>query len=244
MATETSTTKPVTTGQTTQSDPELRRVREIILGDDPVQALSRGAEVERLRKVLFGDQTEEYNRRLADLRRDIDRLQRDMRQVQDSVSEFEKKQVNRVEQIEREMSRMYNEVRRELNQLNSREAALQQLISRSQQQELFGKVLSERADDLHNQHTKHERELLNLRTALSEQREQFERNVASLKRELREAEDELRSELRRVTDRINDQKTDRKALAAMLMEVATRLETGSTVTNLLGTLASSEKPHA
>ncbi len=241
MATETLTTKPANVEKSSSSDPELRRVREIILGEDPVQALTRGPEVERLRKVLFGDQTEEYNRRLADLRRDIDRLQNDMRQVQDSVSDFEKKQAARLDQIEREISRMYNELRRELNQLNTREAALQQLLSRSQQQELFSKVLSERTDDLHNLHAKHERELLNLRSSLSAQREQFERKVSALKNELRESEDELRSELRRVTDRINDQKTDRKALAAMLMEVATRLETGSTVTGLLGSLANSER---
>ncbi len=43
----------------------------------------------------------------------------------------------------------------------------------------------------------------------------------------------MRNELRRVATRLSDQKTDRKALATMLMEVATRLETGSSVTGLL-----------
>ena len=51
--------------------------------------------------------------------------------------------------------------------------------------------------------------------------------------EVRQAEDGLTTELRRVADRLDDQKTDRKALAAMLMEMATRLETGSSVAGLL-----------
>ena len=43
----------------------------------------------------------------------------------------------------------------------------------------------------------------------------------------------LKDDLRRLTDRLENQKTDRRALASMLIELATRLETGNTVTGLL-----------
>lgn len=50
----------------------------------------------------------------------------------------------------------------------------------------------------------------------------------------------MRAELRRIADRLDYQKTDRKALASMLIELAARLETGSTVTNLLEGLNASK----
>jgi hypothetical protein len=44
---------------------ELERVREIILGPDPLRQRLRHAEVDRLREILFGAQIEEYERRFA-----------------------------------------------------------------------------------------------------------------------------------------------------------------------------------
>ena len=91
---------------------------------------------------------------------------------------------------------------------------------------------------MHATATQQESEIRTLKIRLGENREQYERRLDTLRREVRQAEDTLRAELRRVTNRLGAQKTDRKALAAMLMEVATRLETGSSVTGLLEDLTS------
>ena len=198
----------------------------------------QGAEVDRLRQVIFGEQMEEYERRFVDFRRDMDRILTDLRLIQDSVTEFEKNQTKRIEVLEHEMRRANDELRREIGRLNARETLVQQLTMRTQQQELIGKDFSDNIADLHAVSTQQENEIRSLKALLGENREQYERRLDTLRREVRQAEDTLRAELRRVTNRLGDQKTDRKALAAMLMEVATRLETGSSVTGLLEDLAS------
>jgi DNA repair ATPase RecN len=198
----------------------------------------QGAEVDRLRRVIFGEQMEEYERRFMDFRRDMDRILTDLRLIQDSVTEFEKSQTKRIEALEREMRRANDELRREIGRLNARETLVQQLTMRTQQQELIGKDFSDNITDLHAISTQQENEIRSLKGLLGENREQYERRLDTLRREVRQAEDTLRAELRRVTNRLSDQKTDRKALAAMLMEVATRLETGSSVTGLLEDLTS------
>ena len=220
---------------------ELERVREIILGPDRVHQKLPGAEVDRLRQVIFGAQMEEYERRFSDLRRDMDRILSDLRLVQDSVSEFEKTQTKRIEGLERDMRRANDEIRRELDRLSAREATVQQLLTRTQQQELFSRGVSDRVGELRDAYTQYERELASFKGTVTEHRDQQDRKLDALKYEVRQAEDNLRAELRRVADRLGDQKTDRKALAAMLMEVATRLETGSSVTGLLEGLTTTAK---
>lgn len=212
---------------------ELERVREIILGPDRVHQRLPGAEVDRLRQVIFGAQMEEYGRRFSDLSREMDRMLTDMRLVQDSVSEFEKTQTKRIEGLEREMRRANDEVRRELERLSAREAMIQQLLTRTQQQELFARGVSDSVKELRDTFAQQERDLGSFKGSVGEHRDQQDRKLEALKREVRQAEDGLRAELRRVADRLGDQKTDRKALAAMLMEIATRLETGSSMTGLL-----------
>lgn len=220
---------------------ELERVRDIILGPDRTRTRIQGAEVDRLRQVIFGAQMEEYERRFTDVRREMERILADLRVVQDSVSEFEKNQTKRIEALERDMRRSNDELRREIDRLGGREAVLQQLLTRTQQQELGSKSIAENIHELSTTQSQHESEVRAIKSALAENRDQHERKLDALKREVRQAEDELRAELRRVTDRLSDQKTDRKALAAMLMEVATRLETGSSVTGLLEGLSVAAK---
>jgi len=216
---------------------ELTRVREIILGE---AAWKPGkAEVDRLREILFGAQIEEYERRFADLRREMERILSDLRAVRDGVGEFEKTQTRQVETLERETHRAIDELRREVERLGAREAVLQQLLTQMRQQEGTNQTLSENIARLRETLASQERDLKMLKTTSNEQREQQERRLDGLKRELREAEDTLRAELRRIGDRLDDQKTDRRALAAMLMEVATRLETGTSVSGLLEELTSS-----
>lgn len=220
---------------------ELERVREIILGPDLARQRIQGAEVDRLRQVIFGEQMEEYERRFADVRREMERILTDLRVVQDSVAEFEKSQTKRLEALERDMRRANDELRRDVDRLGSRETALQQLVTRAQQLDLHSQSTQEMLQELRTTQQQQENEVRNVKSILGENRDQQERRLDTLKREVRQAEDDLRAELRRVTDRLGDQKTDRKALAAMLMEVATRLETGSTVTGLLEGLTSAVK---
>jgi len=233
--------KPSPQPATAASNGELERVRDIILGPDRTRTRMQGAEVDRLRQVIFGAQMEEYERRFADVRRETERILTDLRVVQDSVSEFEKNQSKRVEALEREMRRTNDELRREIDRLGGREAVLQQMLTSTQQQEIHSKSVAENIHELSTTQSQHESEVRALKSAIGENRDQQERKLDTLKREVRQAEDDLRAELRRVTDRLGDQKTDRKALAAMLMEVATRLETGSSVTGLLEGLTAAAK---
>jgi len=234
-------TKPPADKQGVIPEGELDQVREIILGPDVVKQRLRKPEVDRLREILFGAQMEEYERRFSDLRREMERLIGDLRQVQDSVGEFEQNQTKRLEALEREMRRTTDDLRREVDRLRAQEPILQQILTQARQQEMLVQTLSEQIGELRKTVAQQGSDLTALRNTVGEHRDQRERKLDALKRELRGAEDSLRAELRRVADRLDDQKTDRKALAAMLMEIATRLETGSSVTGLLGGLTASSE---
>ncbi|MBN1937010.1 MAG: hypothetical protein JW934_20285 [Anaerolineae bacterium] len=221
------------TPEPVQDRAELDRVREIILGPDIVQQRLRKPEVDRLREILFGAQMEEYEHNFSDLRREMERVLTDLRQAQNSIGEFETAQTKRVEALEREIHRTHEEMRRDIERLRAQEPLLQQLLTQLRQQEMQGKTISEHSGELRDTLAQQERDLRTLRSAVGESREQSERKLDALRRELRQAEDGLRVELRRVADRLGDQKTDRRTLAAMLMEIATRLETGASVTGLL-----------
>lgn len=223
------------------SDPELNRVRELILGEDSTQQRLGQSEVDRLREIIFGSHIEEYERRFADTRREQERILADLRLMQDSVGEFEKAQMKRFEGLQQELHRTSDELQHEMRRLNeqlrNREALLQQLLNQARQQEMMRQELTSNAKELHKAMAQQERDFKVFRTNVDDTRDQYERKLDALKQEVRQAEDDLRDELRRVTDRLDYQKTDRKALAAMLMEIATRLETGSTVTGLLEDLS-------
>lgn len=224
--------KPIaSTPETQGSDSELQRVREIILGDKAVRPQT--PEVERLRDILFGPQMEEYERRFADLRRELERLASDIRALQDRLSETERTQTKRMDALESEVRRVADELKRDITRLNARETLLNQALSRLQQVEGTTQEHIQHISELRDTLSLHERDMRTLKNEAAQYREQYERKLETLKRESRQAEDDLRAELRRVATRLGDQKTDRKALATMLMEIATRLETGSSVTGLL-----------
>lgn len=220
-------------GTPADSQNELNRVRELIVGPDILQQRLRGAEADRIREIIFGGQMQEYERRFTDLQREMERVLTDLRQVQDGMSEFEKNQTKRIETLERETRQTDDELRREVDRLRSQEATLQQLLTQVRQQEMLTQGAQESTIELRKAVSQQEQDLRALRTTVNENRDQRERKIDAVKREVRQGEDELLAELRRVTDRLDKQKTDRKALAGMLMEIATRLETGSSVSGLL-----------
>lgn len=219
---------------------ELERVREIILGQDVSERLGK-AEADRLREILFGTHMQAYDRHFADLRRETDRVIADLRLAQDHAQDFERTQVSRLELLERETQQTLDELRREVVKLRAQEALIQQLLTQLRQQELFTQNTAHHADELDKGQAQHERDLRALKITVNEHRDHHERKWDALRREMRQGLDDLRVELRRLVDRLDDQKTDRKALAAMLIEIASRLETGSNVTGLLKELTPSQE---
>lgn len=212
---------------------ELDRVREIILGPDPLRQRLRRAEVDRLRDILFGAQMEEYDRRFTDMRREIDRMSADLTEARERLAELEKSSARRIEMLELDVRKLTDDLRRETDRQRSRETVIQQLATQVRQHEDAIKSTSDTMLDMRKSHAAHEVELRSAKAGTIDARDQIEQRSQTLRREMRQSEDVLRAELRRVADRLESQKTDRKALASMLIEVATRLETGNSVTGLL-----------
>lgn len=217
---------------------ELERVRQIILGSGARQP--RQAEVDRLRDIIFGPQMEEYARAFSDLRRQIEHLNDDVRQLQDRLSEVEKAMLRRFDALDVETRRLNDELRREVERARARESILQQVAAQVRQHEAALNGLGDGVSELRRVQSHHDLEIRSGRANLAETRDLLEQRIQTLRRELRSAEDTLRTELRRIADRLDNQKTDRKALASMLIEIATRLETGSPVAGLLEGLSSAK----
>ncbi len=212
---------------------DLERVRQIILGPDPLRQRLRNAEVDRLREILFGAQIEEYDRRFADLRREVQRITEDLNETRERLVDLEKAMTRRIETLELDIRKLSDDVRRESDRQRNREALMQQIATQARQHEDQIRASGETLLELRKVQTAHDSELRSIRAGMIDTRDQIEQRAQALRRDIRHTEDELRAELRRIADRLEYQKTDRKALASMLIELATRLETGSTVTDLL-----------
>lgn len=212
---------------------DLERVREIILGAEQKRNGLKAAETDRLRTILFGAQIEDYERRIGDLRRDLDRLGGDMRQAQERIAELEKGASRRFDAVELDLRRLADDFRREQDRQRGRDTLFQQLAAQVRQHEATLAGTSDRVADLEKTQARHDGDLRAGKADQVDARDQLEQRAQALRREIRQSEDSLRAELRRLTDRLERQKTDRRALASMLTELATRLETGNTVTGLL-----------
>ncbi|NJN18435.1 MAG: hypothetical protein HC822_20370 [Oscillochloris sp.] len=216
---------------------DLERVREIILGADTNRNRLQQAEVDRLRDILFGAQAEEYERRFSDLQRQLEHMATDMRLAHERMAEFERTLLRRMEQIDLDLRKLHDDVRRDAERTRSISAHQQQLITQTRQHEQTLVGVGEGVLELRRLTGNHDEALRAARADQIDTRDQLEQRTQLIRRELRSAEDTLRAELYRLTDRLAGQKTDRKALAGMLMEIATRLETGASVTGLLEGLA-------
>lgn len=212
---------------------ELKRVREIIFGSDPERQRFRGAEADRLREILFGAQIEEYERRFSDLQRELDRSNTDLQQTSERLGELEKTMLRRIETLDVTVRKLSDEMRHEAERQRSRDGLLQQLASQLRQHDETISSFSDALRDMHKVQVAQDTELRSVRSEMIDARDQYEQRSQGLRREIRQTEDTLRDELRRIADRLEYQKTDRKALASMLIEIATRLETGHTVAGML-----------
>jgi len=217
---------------------DLERIREIIMGNaDARRQPIREAEVNRMRDILFGAKVEEYDRRLADLRREFDRTLNDLRQLRDAMDELRGSLQERLSAATREMQQSHEELERELQRIRSQGAMLQKLVPQTQQLQILVSGHDKDVKELRASLISESQEMRALRSLVEQYREQYERANESLKREERQAEDELKAEIRRVTDRLDDKKTDRQVLAAALLEIAARLESGSAETSMLADIA-------
>ncbi|HEY90088.1 MAG TPA: hypothetical protein G4N98_10240 [Thermoflexia bacterium] len=198
------------------------------------------AEADRLRQIIFGPQMEAYERRFADQRRELDRMLNDLRQINDTVSDFEKSQTQRVETLEHDMQRSNRELGEKIEHCQSQLPLPQQVLARARQLEEVTQEFKGDLERISHSFSRQEQELKALKRTLYESREQLERKLEATKREMRQTDDQLRDDLWQSVDRLGDQKTDRKALASMLIEIATRLRTGSNVSGLLESLGTSQ----
>jgi chromosome segregation ATPase len=193
----------------------------------------RKTDVERLRETIFGSQIEDYERRFSDLRREIERLLTDLVLLQDSVGDVQKAQTRIVETVEPELRRSMEELRRDVDRVRTQDPLLQQLLVQVRQQQALVQGLAGSLDEVRDALVQQEQDRKALKNAIAELRDQQMHKLDTLRQELRQADDDLRAELRHVVDRLDDQKSDRRTLAAMFSEISSRLETGGGVTNLL-----------
>jgi DNA repair exonuclease SbcCD ATPase subunit len=218
---------------------EIDRVRELILGPDRLNGRLQQAEVDRLRTIIFGAQMEEYNRHFADLRHNMERAQRDIHGLQERLLTMEQAHLRRLDALEQDLRRTSDDLRRALERQRGRDEQIHGLQAQLQQQDLARQSLTIQAADLLTAQERQATETRALQTLVSDYRDGAERLTQSLRRELRQTDDTLRMEFRRIADRLEHQKTDRKALAAMLTEVAARLESGDSMTGVFEVLGRS-----
>jgi len=213
---------------------DMERVRQIIMGgSEASRQPMREVEAKRLRDALFGTKMEEYERRFADFHRDNDRVANDLRQLRDALDEAREAQRERVDAVESDTAQKVEELTRSLEQVRAQAPLLQQLLSQTRQLQVLVQSLSEELSDLQSLHTRETQDVRALRSTVEQYRDQYERGMDTLKREKRQAEDEIKAELRQMADRLDSQKVDRRSLAAVLLEIATRLETGNTASDIL-----------
>jgi ElaB/YqjD/DUF883 family membrane-anchored ribosome-binding protein len=72
-----------------------------------------------------------------------------------------------------------------------------------------------------------------LEDQLSETDRTNEKKLQTLRRELRQADEEIRQELRRTNDRLVDEKADRRMLGELFVTLGNQLKSGGSLTDLL-----------
>ena len=85
-----------------------------------------------------------------------------------------------------------------------------------------------------------QQELDRLNEQLGSQDSEQNKKLQAQRRDLRQADDEIRSELRQTTQTLTNEKVDRAALGELFAELGNRLKTGSSVADLLASLVQSE----
>jgi septal ring factor EnvC (AmiA/AmiB activator) len=85
-----------------------------------------------------------------------------------------------------------------------------------------------------------QQELDRLTEKLADQNTDQNKKLQALRRELRQADDDLRDELRQTAQKLTIDKVDRMALGELFIELGTHLKTGGSLADLLKGLEKSE----
>ncbi|MFN8485003.1 MAG: hypothetical protein U0768_18355 [Anaerolineae bacterium] len=104
---------------------------------------------------------------------------------------------------------------------------------------IFGGQMREYAQRFHAVERDLERlqsALDNLNEQLADQGRDHDKRLQTLRKEVRQADDDLRSELRHTTERLTDEKVDRQALGELFIEMGNQLKAGGSLADMFKNL--------
>lgn len=87
-----------------------------------------------------------------------------------------------------------------------------------------------------------QQEVDNASEQLGDQDSILDKKIQALRREMRQSNDDLRSELRETAQKLTFDKVDRITMGELFIQLGTNLKTGGSLTELLKNLADIEKP--
>jgi len=87
-----------------------------------------------------------------------------------------------------------------------------------------------------------QQEVDNASEQLSDQDSILDKKIQALRREMRQSNDDLRSELRETAQKLTFDKVDRITMGELFIQLGTNLKTGGSLTELLKNLAEIDKP--
>ncbi len=163
--------------------------------------LGGGGNIDKIREILFGNQTRDYEKRFARLEERLLKESSDLRE--DTKKRFDSLELYIKHELEALTDRLTAEQ-------NARNESLEQL---SQGVKETFRAFDKRAGQMDEQSAKNQREL----------RQQLLDQSKTLGDEIRQKHGELLSALEREAVELRTDKTDRSALAALFTEIAMRL---------------------
>ena len=104
---------------------------------------------------------------------------------------------------------------------------------------IFGGQMREYAQRFHAVERDLERlqsALDNLNEQLADQGRDHDKRLQTLRKEVRQADDDLRGELRHTTERLTDEKVDRQALGELFIEMGNQLKAGGSLADMFKNL--------
>lgn len=104
---------------------------------------------------------------------------------------------------------------------------------------IFGGQMREYAQRFHSIERDLERlqsALDNLNEQLADQARDGDKKLQTLRKEVRQADDDLRGELRHTAERLTDEKVDRQALGELFIEMGNQLKAGGSLADMFKNL--------
>lgn len=186
-------------------------------------------EIARIRDILLGPHIREYDQRFQQTARDLDRLRMDIEKLTEQLHEQAESQARSLDQqVQRLQSNLASQ-----EQQGIERAAEESSHVNARLTELGGRLDAQSASQ--SERLKQEAERLDRSIASLDS--SASKKLQSLQKEMRQSDDDLRKELRDLVDRLTDEKTDRRSLGQMLVEIGSQLSTGGAAVGLDDLLA-------